>query len=75
MKPVRYKFKVPDTPLGRRAKRIYSMYPQYFESPEEVYMLMRWSLIYDYMPDDMIARYLVEKKKSIQKREGRFAKR
>jgi len=60
---------VPDTPLGRRAERIYRMYPQYFDSPREVYLMLRWKLIYDYMPDDLIAKHLIELKKN---REGRI---
>jgi len=59
---------VPDTPLGRRAERIYRMYPQYFDSPREVYLILRWKLIYDYMPDDLIAKHLIELKKTSKTR-------
>lgn len=53
---------MPDTPLGRRAERIYRMYPQYFRSPREVYDMMRWMVVYEFEPDELIAERLLKLK-------------
>jgi len=63
VKPMREK-PVPDTPLGRRAERIYRMYPQYFDSPREVYLMLRWNIAYNLLPDEDVAKDLIKLKKS-----------
>lgn len=54
---------VPDSPLGKVAKRIYERYPQYFESPKEVYNMLRWnSFLISEVPEDALGRLLVRRK-------------
>ena len=53
---------VPPTPLGRRARRIYETYPQYFESPKEVYDMLRWSAVEQHLTDEQLVRMLLERK-------------